>query len=89
MINNDTTWVKTGSDDCDVTMGSFHFAQITDVVYIYLLDTLKRIRDAKNIDLFWGDALISIPNSNGPLISKLPKKIIRAFKCMGFKMEIY
>ena len=29
-----------------------------------------------------------IPNSNGPFCSNIQKKIIRAFKFLGFKIEI-
>ena len=41
-----------------------------------------------NTGIYRDDGLISIPNSNGPLTSKIQKKVIRAFKYMGLKIEI-
>ena len=38
--------------------------------------------------LYHDDGLIYIPNSNGPLSSSIQKRIIRAFKFLGFKIEI-
>ena len=69
-------------------MGSFNSSQIADLVSIYIFDTLGRIIDLNNIGLYQIDGLISIPNSNGPLSSKIQKKIIRTFKYMGLKIEI-
>ena len=44
-INNDTTSVKTFTDNFDVTMGSFDSAQIADLVgiyiYIYIVSKVK------------------------------------------------
>ena len=88
LINNDTTWVKTGNDNFDVTMGSFDSVQITGLVGIYILYTLGRITNSNNISIYRVHGLISIPNINGPLISKIQKKVIRAFKYMGLKIEI-
>ena len=34
------------------------------------------------------DGLIYVPNSNGPISPSIQKKIIRAFKFLGFKIEI-
>ena len=52
LINNDTTWVKTGIDNFDVSMGSFDSAQIADWVSIYILDTLRRIIDLNIIGIY-------------------------------------
>ena len=38
--------------------------------------------------LYHDDGLIYIPNSNGPISSSIQKKIIRAFKFLGFKIEV-
>ena len=52
-------------------------AQITDLVgiyiYIYILDTLSRIIDPKQIGLYGDDGLIFIPESNGPKTSRIEK----------------
>ena len=41
-----------------------------------------------NVGIYRDDELISTPNSNGPLKSKIQKKVIRAFRYMGLKIEI-
>ena len=69
-------------------MGSFDFAQIADLVAIYILDTQCCFLDLWNIGLYRSDRLISIPNSNGPLTLKIQKKVIRAFEYMGLRIEI-
>ena len=38
--------------------------------------------------LYHDDGIIYIPNSNGPNISHIQQKIIRAFKFLGFKIEV-
>ena len=47
-------------------MGSFDSSQIANLG-IYILDTLGRFLDLKNIGPYTDDGLISVPNSNGPL----------------------
>ena len=51
LINNDTTWVRTETDDLDVTMGSLDSAQIADLVCIYILDILGKITNLNNIGI--------------------------------------
>ena len=57
-------------------MGAYESAQVADVICIYILDTLDRIRDLKQ-GLYRYDGLIFIANNNGPKTSKIHKKIIR------------
>ena len=78
---------KTTTDDCKVTMVLFDSAQIADLVGIYILDTLGRFLNLDNIGIYRDDRLISIPNRNGPLTSKIQKNVIRAFRYMGLKIE--
>ena len=85
-INNDTTWVKTGTDNFDITMGSFDSTQITDLVSMYILVTWNRIINLNNIAVYRDNGLSSIPNGNRLLTSKIRKKINRAFKYMGLKI---
>ena len=66
-------------------MGSFDCVQIADLAGIYILDTLGRFLEISNIRIYRDDGLISIPNSNGPLTSKVQKKVIRTFTYMSFK----
>ena len=49
---------------------------------------LTRIISPQQVGLYRDDGLLYIPNSNGPLSSSIQKRIIRAFKSLGFKIEI-
>ena len=49
---------------------------------------LARIINPQQVGLYRDDGLLYIPNSNGPLSSSIQKMIIRAFKFLGFKIEI-
>ena len=49
---------------------------------------LTRIISPQQLGLYRHDGLLYIPNSNGPLSSSIQKRIIRAFKFWGFKIEI-
>ena len=73
LVYNHTTWQKKITDNFDVIMCLFDSAQIIDFVGIYILDTLGRFLDSSNITLYRDDGFISIPNSNGPLTSKMKK----------------
>ena len=72
-------------------MGSFDSAQIVDFVGIYILVTLGRFLNLNNVEIYRDDGLISIPNNNGPLTSKIQGEVIRAYKLfiiMRLKIEI-
>ena len=52
------------------------------------MHVLNRIINSDQVGLYRIDGIIYIPNSNGPNSSSIQKKIIRAFKLLGFKIEI-
>ena len=81
-------WVKTGLDNFDIPMGGYDSAQIADLVSLYILDTLSRIVDLLQIGLNHDDGILYIPNSDGPKCLSIQKKIMSAFKFLGFKIEI-
>ena len=81
-------WVKTGSENFDVPMGGYDSSQIADLVGLYILDTLSRIVSPEQMGLYDNDGIIYIPNSDGPNSSRIQKKIIWAFKFLGFKIEV-
>ena len=87
--NNGSTWVKTGSENFDVPMEGYDSAQIADLVGLYILDTLSRIINPVQIGLYHNDGLIYISSSDGPCSSSKQKKIIRAFKSLGFRIEFF
>ena len=69
-------------------MRGYDSSLIADLVGLYILDILNRIISPEKIGLYHYDGLIYIPNSNGPNSSSVQKKIIRAFKFLGFKIEV-
>ena len=68
--------------------GGYDSSQIADLVGLYILDILTRIISPQQVGIYRDDGLLYIPNSNGPLSSSIQKRIIRAFKFLGFKIEI-
>ena len=69
-------------------MGAYDSAQVADLVEIYILDTLGRIVNSEQVELYQDDGIIYIPDSNGPKISSIQKKIIRAFQLLGLRIQI-
>ena len=68
--------------------GDMTISQIADLVGLYILNVLNRFINSDHVGLYRDDGLMYIPNSNGPNSSSIQKKIIRAFKLLGFKIEI-
>ena len=68
--------------------GGYDSSQIADLVGLYILNILTRIISPEQLGLYHDDGLIYISNSNGPISSNIQKKIIRAFKILGFKIEV-
>ena len=62
--------------------------QIADLIEICILDTLDRIVNLKQVGLYRDDGIILIPDSNGPNTCNIQKKIIRAFKLLGLRIQI-
>ena len=59
------------------------------LVGLYILHVLNRIINSDEVGLYrCDDGIMYIPNNNGPNSSSIQKKIIRAFKLLGFKIEI-
>ena len=61
-------------------------AQVADLIGIYILDTLGRIVNLEQVELYWDDGIIFIPDSNGPKTSNI-QKIIKAFKLKVYEFE--
>ena len=76
-------WVKSGLDNFDIPMGGYDSSQIADLVGLYILNILTRIISPEQLGLYRIDGLIYGPNS-----SSIQKKIIRAFKFLGFKIDV-
>ena len=69
-------------------MGDYDSAQVADLVGIYILDTLGRIVNLEQVGLSRDDGIIYTSDSNGLKTSSIEKKIIRAFKLLGLRIQI-
>ena len=79
---------KNHVDNFDVPMGVYDSSQVTDLIGIYILDTLGHIVNLEQVGFYRDDGIIFIPDSNGLKNSKIQKNIIRAFKLLGLRIEI-
>ena len=66
-------------------MGAYDSAQVANLIWIYILDTLGRIVYFEQVELYRDDRIIFIPESNDPKTSKI-EKIIRAFKLLDLRI---
>ena len=87
LSDNRKTWMKSHVDNFNVPMGTYDSAQVADLIRIYILDTLGRIVNLKQVGLYWDDGIIFFLDSNGRKTSKI-QNIIRAFKLLGLRIEI-
>ena len=69
-------------------MGAYDSAQVADLMGIYILDTLGRIFNLKQVGFYRDDGIIYTRDSNGLKTSSIQKKIIRAFKLLGLRIQI-
>ena len=89
LFSQDRVWHKkenNNSDLFDVPMGSFHGAEICDLIGLFILSKLSKILDVCGMYRDDGLALINI-NSPQHYV-RLEKKIINLFKEIGFKITI-
>ena len=65
LADNGRTRVKSYVDNFDVPMGAYDSAQVSDLIGIYILNTLGRIVNLEQVGLYQDDGIILILNSNG------------------------
>ena len=80
--------MKSHVDNFDVPMGAYDSAQVADLKGIHISDMLGKIVNLEQVGLYRDYGIIFIPVSNGPMTSRMQKKIIRAFKVLGLRIEI-
>ena len=89
MFYDNNMWKKTNSNDnFDVPMGSFHGAEICDLVGLYLLHNLSTIINIESIGLYRDDGLAVINQTNKSNICKIKNKITRKLADIGFDITI-
>ena len=78
---------KTNSNDnFDVSMGSFHGAEVCDLVGLYHLNHLSTIIDTESIGLYRDDGLAIIKQTSKCNICKIKKQITRKLLDIGLNI---
>ena len=89
LFSKDGTWVKRGKNPSfDVTMGSFDWAEICEIVGIYLLKKLSPLLGKGNFGLYRDDGLATVNSSSGPVLDRMRKDVILIFKNEGLSITI-
>ena len=84
LYNNETPWVKKNTPgNLDVTMGSYDWAEVCELVGVYILSLLANRVDKEGTGLYRDDGLVIIRNLTGPQTDKTRKDIIKIFKEIG------
>ena len=69
-------------------MGSNDGTKICELTGIYSLSQLSNLPPREDIGLYQDNGLILLRNTNGQLMGKIRKNVIKLFKEIGFKIEI-
>ena len=69
-------------------MGSNDGAEICELTGIYILLQLSNLLPREDIGLYRDDGQILLRNTNGQLMDRIRKNLIKLFKLIGFKIEI-
>ena len=68
-------------------MGSNDGAEICELTGIYILLQLSNLLPQEDIGLYRDDGQILLRNTNGQLMDRIRKNLIKLFKLIGFKIE--
>ena len=89
LTSNDGTWrKKTGKGLFDVPMGSFHGAELCDLVGLHLLSQLRGALPAGMFGLYRDDGLSIVDIDTPSSLERLTKKIRSIMKSAGFNITI-
>ena len=69
-------------------MGSYHGAEICELVGLYLLEELTNIIPKESVGLYGDDGLAILPNTSGPETERPKEKIRKLFKNNKLKITI-
>ena len=79
LFDNETAWTKKNhSSMFDVTMGSFHGAEVCELLGLFLLNNLSEKYGKNNVGLY-RDGLVLLRNASGPQSERTRKDITREF----------
>ena len=87
LFNNENVWRKKASPDLfDVTMGSFHGAEVCDLMGLYILSKLTPV--IGNCGLYRDDGLAAVDMASGFKYERLRRTIFKITKDMGFRITL-
>ena len=82
-------WKKKHNNDLfDVPMGSFHGAEVCDLVGLYILDKLSTVLPSELCGLYRDDGLAIVKKTSPCHIERLTKSIRKVFGGIGFKITV-
>ena len=88
LFDDETAWTKKNhSSMFDVTMGSFHGAEVCELLGLFLLNNLSEKYGKNNVG-FYRDRLVLLRNASGPQSERTWKDITREFKKQGLNISI-
>ena len=89
LINDDQAWEKKdGSGLFDIPMGSYHGAEICDLIGLNILHKIRKAIPDGDFGLYRDDGLGITKRQSPSQFERLKKKIIRLFSDAGFKITI-
>ena len=80
-------WAKKEGGTCDVTMGSWDGAEVSDLVGLYTLSRCEVEEIGLNIGLYRDDGL-GVCNKRPQQIDNLKKKLCHIYRQMGLKITV-
>ena len=87
LFSENSTWIKKKGDTFDITMGGFHWAEVCDLVGLYLLSQLVQVLPKGWIGLYRDDGL-AVSSASRRQIELIKKEICRIFQQNGLSITI-
>lgn len=81
-------WTKQGSNLFDVTMGSFDGAEVCELVGLYLLFSMRKLKLIDDVGLYRDDGLAIIRNQPGNITDRIRKNLIKLFQENNLKITV-
>ena len=92
MYNQGQPWTKRAQNNCsvtfDITMGSYHRAEVCELVGLYMLNKITSYIPKENLCIYRDDGLAVIRRQSGFKTEKLKQQLHGMAHKMGLKLEI-
>ena len=81
--------MKSHVDNFDIPMSAYNLAQVADLIGIYISDTLGRIVNLDQVELYRDDRIFAVPDSNRPKTPlKYRRRLLEHLNYLVCKIEI-